>query len=109
MGLITLALSRIIQKRRLQVVEVTALSLFYLDAEHTPENYQRIVDYSIKALEKNQAGILVLHDGCQRIYPVPEEAYYDKNYPANRSWAPTALEYIISYFLAKGYTFDIDF
>lgn len=79
-------------------------SVFEFDSESPPHEKEKLKKRIIRALEKQKGGVLVLHDGVQRLYSLREEDFTN-NHIANRSFVPSLVEELVLYFQAKGYVF----
>jgi peptidoglycan/xylan/chitin deacetylase (PgdA/CDA1 family) len=99
------AVERIAAVRGLQPVGVSVFSILTVDSEFSPANGKEMVKFYKSALESHHGGVIVLHDGIYRGRDIGTEEAIRPDSSANRSWVPQALEELIQYFSAKGYTF----
>lgn len=85
-------------------MKIFGVSVFEFDSECPPGEKEKLKKRIIRALEKQKGGVLVLHDGVQRLYSLREEDFTN-NHIANRSFVPSLVEELVVYFQAKGYVF----
>ena len=77
-----------------------------IDAYVTPTNKDKIVKKIINAVEKQNGGIIIMHD-MRDAYDLNESRLEKKpNSAYNRSWIPEAVEAIIIALLDKGFIFS---
>jgi peptidoglycan/xylan/chitin deacetylase (PgdA/CDA1 family) len=80
------------------------------DAVLSAQNKGEAVQKIIKAVEKNQGGIIMLHDARDSHFRMEKELKIRPDGIFNRSWIPDAVEEIILILIKKGYQvkgFDI--
>ena len=105
-GVVSSSVKTAVLNYHYRIVNVSVLSFFKMDSEFSPRDYSQIIQFYKESLEKDQGGMIVMHDGTIRLFPVQEADYINSGKEANRTSVPEALEELIRYFSAKGYTFD---
>lgn len=86
-------------------MKVVPITLYAWDAKHGKDKKQKTIETIITKIQKNNGGILILHDGMSQVKnaSVPDSA--DNNSRYNRSWVPEALETIIQSLKTDGFIF----
>jgi peptidoglycan/xylan/chitin deacetylase (PgdA/CDA1 family) len=107
-ALVTKAMRDIATGYPLRIAGLSVFDFFTVDSEYGPGNYRKVVDFYKQAIRKSEGGVIVLHDGCFRPAPTPEEDYGKPGKPVNRSWVPEALEELILCFQRENYSFAFE-
>jgi len=96
------------QERLLREADYTmiAVSIRAYDAVATSADKDRIVRQVIEKVEKQNGGIILLHDGRDSHQRMKRELERNPYGAFDRSWIPAAVEEIIITLKAKGFSFD---
>jgi len=73
------------------------------DAALSGASQRQIVRRTIKKLEKQSGGIILLHDGRNSYSRIEKNLAKNPNSPSDRSWIPETMEEIIIALLEKGF------
>lgn len=95
------------KERNIKIAGLSVFSISVVDSEYHPANYKKVVQFYKESIEKDQGGIIVLHDGFFRGGTIKVEDCIKIDKEVNRTWVPIALEEIIKYFAEKNYTFNL--
>jgi len=90
---------------------VVPYTVMVMDAYTVPANKNKIIKKIINTVEKQDGGIVLMHDRRDAHDPNESELEIKPNSALNRSWIPEAVETIITALLDKGFilteTFDL--